>query len=271
MNNKNFGQKFLREYISQTPLALTFERAQECYLYPAENFVPKVLDFGCGDGIFGSITFKEKIDYGLDLNFRELLSAKEKESYNNLINASGYSLPFQNQFFNTIISNSVIEHIPDLSCVLREINRVLSPKGTFFLTIPTSKFDESPILYRILNLFRFTKLKKIFKLQYNNFWKHYHYYSVQEWHEIFEKAGFSKIIFQTYESENMAALNDALVLLSGFNYVIKKITNRFVISPKLREKFYSPFFSGLEKKMSGINKHKNEGVLLFCILKKVDK
>ena len=114
----------------------------------------------------------------------------------------------------------------------------------------------------------FKRLQKEFKKIYNKFWKHYHYYTVEEWYNIFQKAGFKDIKLQTYESKKMALMNDALVIFSGFSFMVKKITNRFIIFPKFRKEIFSPFFSSIEKIISKSNRLNGQGVLLFCTLKK---
>ena len=260
-------KRFLEDYVSQTPLALAFERGQECYLYPTEKFHPNVMDFGCGDGIFSSILLDHQIDFGIDLNFRELQSARKLSVYKNLINASGYSLPIKNESINTLISNSVMEHIPNINSALRELNRVLSIDGKFYVTVPSEQFDQASIFNRFLRSLGFEGLANKFRVQYNKFWKHYHYYSASEWRKLFQEAGFSVSESFSYESKKMASINDALVICSVLSFFIKKITNRFVLFPDLRRKFFSPFIYKLENKMSTFKRQKH-GVLLFFILDK---
>ena len=44
--------------------------------------------------------------------------------------------------YRTVISNSVVEHIPDFQSVLREAYRLLAPGGRLYLTVPSDKFDQ---------------------------------------------------------------------------------------------------------------------------------
>jgi SAM-dependent methyltransferase len=45
-------------------------------------------------------------------------------------------MPFENESFDTIMATEVLEHVPDLEVYLKEVLRVLKPKGVFFFTIP---------------------------------------------------------------------------------------------------------------------------------------
>ena len=56
--------------------------------------------------------------------------------------ASATELPYADRAFNTVISNCVIEHIPDNDAVLAEIFRVLQPGGVFATTLPSEHYPE---------------------------------------------------------------------------------------------------------------------------------
>ncbi|WP_300367238.1 class I SAM-dependent methyltransferase [Brachyspira sp.] len=54
------------------------------------------------------------------------------------IEADVTNLPFENNFFDLIISSHVIEHIEDENKILSEFNRVLKDDGLIFLSFPYS-------------------------------------------------------------------------------------------------------------------------------------
>ena len=87
-----------------------------------------VLDVGCGDGHFASVTFSEPIDVGLDPWERDLVECAtlRPQVYKELVLASATEMPFADESFQTVISNSVLEHIPDVEMTVREIARVTS-------------------------------------------------------------------------------------------------------------------------------------------------
>src|SRR5947207_12297154 len=121
-----FKHNFFRNLLKEAPLPLAIERSLECQILFKEEFKHPVLDIGCGDGIFASILFDEKIDVGIDPNEMELERAKTYNIYVELIKCFGNAIPKPSRSFNTIFSNSVLEHIPDIESVLKEIHRLLS-------------------------------------------------------------------------------------------------------------------------------------------------
>ena len=64
------SDQFVSKYISKAPLALALERSFECHILSQNTYEHPILDLGCGDGIFASILFKDKIDVGIDPNKR---------------------------------------------------------------------------------------------------------------------------------------------------------------------------------------------------------
>src|SRR5215204_5868356 len=96
-------------------------RSVECKFMSRVELVHPVLDIGCGDGHFASIAYDEPIDVGLDPMERDLREAASRrpDVYKALVRGSATSLPFGDGSFATVVSNCVIEHIPD-------VNRTLS-------------------------------------------------------------------------------------------------------------------------------------------------
>ena len=90
----------------------------------------QVLDLGCGSGeiaarlaAFARVSCVDAIDQrtqGRQLPFH----------------AIGDTLPFADDTFDVIVSNHVIEHVPQASTHLREIRRVLRPGGVAYLATP---------------------------------------------------------------------------------------------------------------------------------------
>jgi SAM-dependent methyltransferase len=101
-----------------------------------------VLDIGCGAGVdtifaammvgpFGKV-------FGVDIVAEMLKRAEQNLKMTELKNvifkkASGEKLPFENNSFDVIISNSVINLIPDKPVTLREAMRVMKPGGRLMI------------------------------------------------------------------------------------------------------------------------------------------
>ena len=61
-----------------------------------ESFIDlrsKVLDIGCGEGLFANIVFDEKIETGIDPNLTELERANELGGYSELLECNGNNIP----------------------------------------------------------------------------------------------------------------------------------------------------------------------------------
>ncbi len=90
----------------------------------------QVLDLGCGSGEIAArlatiarVSCADAIDQrtqGRELPFHPV----------------GTTLPFADGTFDVIVSNHVIEHVPDASIHVREIHRVLRPGGVAYVATP---------------------------------------------------------------------------------------------------------------------------------------
>jgi len=96
----------------------------------------KVLDVGCGDGALSYLISKEKGGkiYGIDTSFEAIKIAKNKcrklnQEFCQFQVASAYALPFPSNIFKFVICADVIEHVCRPEKILKEIKRVLEPKG----------------------------------------------------------------------------------------------------------------------------------------------
>ena len=101
----------------------------------------KVLDYGCGAGAivdrllarnidaYGCDVFYEGGDYSVEISSDHFKSGRIRRMENGLI-------PFEDQTFDLIVNNQVLEHVDDLDAVLREIDRVLKPGGRVLSLFP---------------------------------------------------------------------------------------------------------------------------------------
>ena len=102
----------------------------------------KVLDFGCGAGELVSAGRAAGLDMlGADVFYGGSTTRLEAErsgllgtAIREIVNGR---LPFEDCLFDQVTSTQVLEHVVDLDAELREIHRVLKPRGTVLSIFPS--------------------------------------------------------------------------------------------------------------------------------------
>jgi SAM-dependent methyltransferase len=249
------------------PIPLAFERLLEARIYQRHDFPRPILDIGCGEGLFASVVFGEKIDTGIDPNPRELERARELGAYEELIECKGDAINKPDGHYKTIFSNSVLEHIPDVEPVFREAHRLLAMGGKFYVTVPSHRFDEYSVVNQVLCSVGLHGIAGKYRTFFNRFWRHYHYYPLDEWSALAQRSGFSVAEIHTYGSKKLCLLNDFLVPFSLVSFAMKKFTNRWVLFPGVRRFFMMPVaMAGYQALKGGDAAH--DGGLVFMELTK---
>ncbi|MBU1152821.1 class I SAM-dependent methyltransferase [bacterium] len=263
-----FKKDFLYSYLKEAPASLAIERSLECEIFSKQEFTPPILDIGCGDGLFAFILFDEKIDVGIEPNGRELGKAEEYGMYKELIQCYGNDVLKKSESFNTIFSNSVLEHIPEFQPVLNEAHRLLTPEGKFYVTVPTDMFDKYSILYQLLSLFKLNNLAERYRKFFNKFWKHFNCHKKEDWEKIFRDSGFEVIDSKEYDSKSICLINDFLAPFAFLSFIMKRMTGRWIMSPNLRKIYIYPFYliaKGLIRRYESGN---TGGIIFFSLKKK---
>jgi 2-polyprenyl-3-methyl-5-hydroxy-6-metoxy-1,4-benzoquinol methylase len=106
----------------------------------------KMLDIGCGPGIFSSkfIPFGFSV-YGVDLTAEQVRIAKGNGLEATVHDIGLKGLPYESGSFDLAFAGEVIEHIVDTTNFLREAHRVLKPGGCLILTTPNIASIENRI------------------------------------------------------------------------------------------------------------------------------
>lgn len=113
----------------------------------------KVLDVGCGGGVFtrGIKYYRKNLDlWGIDISQKSIEFAKGISENVNFVLGSAYKLPFKDNSFDAAVSFDVLEHLDKPTLAIREIKRVLKPRGIFHLVTPIegSLFTVHGVLFK---------------------------------------------------------------------------------------------------------------------------
>jgi SAM-dependent methyltransferase len=126
---------------------------QDRRLAMIERYAPlagrRILDAGCGLGMYVR-AFRRFSDtvYGIDLDPDRIAQASRELP--NLQVASAERLPFEDDFFDIVLSHEVLEHVRDDRAAAREAVRVLRPGGRLVVFVPNRRwlFETHGIYWR---------------------------------------------------------------------------------------------------------------------------
>jgi SAM-dependent methyltransferase len=190
-----------------------------------------VLDIGCGDGHFASSVFDAPLDTGLDPWWGPLNEARDRRAYHVLTQADGARMPYPDNYFASAISNSVLEHIPDVQAVLNETSRVLQPGAPFYFCVPSDNFTSFLSIGRALDALRLRSAANAYRRFFNRISRHHHCDDAEMWRFRLDQAGLALDHWWPYFSRG------ALTALEWGHYmglpslVAKKLTGRWVVWP----------------------------------------
>jgi len=105
---------------------------------------PKILDMGCGDGRLASF-WKEVTGaelHGLDLSPRAVMNARNRYPFVNYLEGNATDSPYEDETFDLIVSQELIEHIENQRAFIAECGRILKRNGYLILTTPNKYFFD---------------------------------------------------------------------------------------------------------------------------------
>ena len=181
---------YLTPHLRELPYFRALLRAVEARFYKDISLPGPVLDLGCGDGHFASLAFEKPIEMGLDPWWEPIREARKYNSYQHLVCGAGDRLPYPADFFASGISNSVLEHIPELDPVLEDLARVLKPGAQFIFCVPNHRFLETLSIGRWLDRMGLSGLAGNYRSFFNRISRHYHCDSSSVWETRLNAHGF---------------------------------------------------------------------------------
>lgn len=255
------GHDFLWNQLVELPYFRALLRAVESRFYQELPIVEPVLDLGSGDGSFAAQTFSRPLDVGLDPWHGPLWESHGRGAHKWLTLANGAHIPFADGAFRTIVSNSVLEHIPDLDPVLAECFRVLSPGGYLLFCSPSDHFTDWLIGAKIAG--------DGYRRLFNRISRHHHCDSPAVWQERLARVGFSVERAWYYFSPRALRALELGHYLGLPNLIWKKLTGRWVPFPSAR----NPLLRTLDKLLRPMYEEQppEVGAYLFCVARKAER
>jgi SAM-dependent methyltransferase len=176
-------------------------RAAEIAALREQTYPPPVLDLGCGNGLVTSFVLS-RVDVGLDPNEKELSHAAQRSIYTRLEAVPAEESRLPDASIGTVVSNSVLEHLPRIDNVLETIARLLRPGGRLIFTAPTEAFSS----WLALPLAPYAAWRNA-QLQHLNLW------STEQWCSHLQRVGLQVETVRPYLRRSLVSLWDALELL----------------------------------------------------------
>ena len=192
--------------IASLPYFRGLLRAVEARFYENIELPAPTLDLGCGDGHFASLAFPLRLEVGLDPWSGPLQEARKRGVYEKTIESEASSIPYPDAYFSSAVSNSVLEHIPDLDPVLTELSRVLKPGGLFVFCVPNHRFLPTLSVARVFDSLRLKMLGRLYRRFFDRISRHHHCDDESTWRDRLAAAGFEIVTSWDYFSPRAQAV-----------------------------------------------------------------
>jgi ubiquinone/menaquinone biosynthesis C-methylase UbiE len=225
-------KEHLWQQISSLPYFRGLLRAVEARFYENIELPAPTLDLGCGDGHFASLAFTRKLEVGIDPWEAPLRQAAKTGAYQTLIKGSGDRLPFDDSHFASAVSNSVLEHIPDLEHVIHEVARVLKPGAPFVFCVPNHNFLTNLSISTFFDRIGLKKLGESYRNFFNNISRHHHCDDPETWRMRLEASGFELVDWWHYFSPRSLHVLEWGHYLGLPSLVTKRFFGRWILVPK---------------------------------------
>ncbi len=107
----------------------------------------KLLDVGCGPGTITNIGFynkaKEKYKiYGIDFLENNIKLIKQRFSLGIFLKGKAEKLPYENNYFDIVISHHLLEHVKNPQTVIKEMARVSKKGALLHIAVPHERFEN---------------------------------------------------------------------------------------------------------------------------------
>lgn len=165
----------IKDFITNTATNYSISRRFEFprilkYSNPKKN--ENILDVACGSGELAiKIASNGSNVYGIDLDKKEIeianrVSKREKLNCEFTI-GNAEDLPYENEYFDKIVSSCALEHFKNDEKALKEMNRTLKSNGSIVLSVDSFSYPVEKNLkeihrnkYQVVNYYTLNKLEE---------------------------------------------------------------------------------------------------------------
>jgi SAM-dependent methyltransferase len=222
---------FLWANLTSLPYFRGFLRAIEARLLQGIELTHPRLDIGCGDGHFGAVTFAEPTDVGLDPEPRSLREARRRSAYRLLVAADGGRAPLAGGSFASALSNSVLEHVPEVQAVLEEVGRLLRPGGRFVFTVPNPGYLAHLSVPAWLARVGLGQMGEAYRSWFRSVTRVEHLVWEEEWGGWLDQAGFDVERSLRYFSPRALRVLEWGHFFGLPSLLARRMTGRWIVAP----------------------------------------
>lgn len=260
------GRDHLWSQISSLPYFRAVLRAVEARFYETIELPAPTLDLGCGDGHFASLAFPRRLDVGLDPWPGPLREARKHGVYIKTIESEASTIPYPDAYFASAVSNSVLEHIPDLNPVLRELSRVLKPGGHFIFCVPNQRFLPTLSINRGFERLHLTPLARLYRQFFNRISRHHHCDDHATWQQRLDDHGFEILACWDYFSPHAQAVLEWGHYLGLPSLICRWLFKKWILLPT---KWNLSLTEAITRQVYNEPSIQEKGVYTFFIAKKL--
>lgn len=186
-----------------------------------------VLDLGCGDGMFTTLTLAAPVAHALEPDRADAARARRTGTYGQVHEAPAHRIPLPDATCGVVLANSVLEHIPDLDPVLRQVHRVLRPGGLLLITAPNHQFGDGFGVAVVLDAIGLSRAGVRYRDWFNGLARHHHLLSAEEWQARLAAAGLETIHHERYLARSSMFWFDLLHYVSAPSLLSRRLLDRW--------------------------------------------
>lgn len=163
---------YSREYYEARANSMLWAEIRQLLALAAVRPGDSVLELGCGGGQFLAACAERcpSLLIGTDLNRQALALSRRAAPVATLAMADAVRLPFEDEAFDVVVAQHLIEHFESADEVVLEWLRVLSPNGRLVVATPNARYPDTALFDDPT---------------------HHHIYTTESLPRLFERKGFN--------------------------------------------------------------------------------